>query len=320
MSDRVLAMETFVRVAEGGSLSSAARVMGKSLAAVSRTLSQLEQRLGVRLLHRSTRKVTLTEAGAAFHDSAKRILGEIDEAETSLGDRAAAPRGTVRITAPLLFGRMHVAPVVHEMLAQFPEVGANLTLADRNVNLVEEGVDVAVRIGWLEDSALVARKLAEVPRVVCAARSYLRRRGTPTAPEDLRRHECLRFTGLAPGVEWGFRRAGKEFRVAIGGRLACNVGEPIIDAARGGMGIMMALHYQVADDLAAGTLVRLLPKFEPPPLPVHALYQSPRLMAVRVRVFLDLLTLRIPERLAPPAPRADPAKRARAEARPTRRA
>ncbi len=319
MTDRLRAMETFVRVAEGGSLSSAARSMGKSLAAVSRTISHLEERLGVRLLHRSTRKLTLTEAGEAFHESAARILGEIDEAELSLGERAAAPRGTVRITAPLLFGRMHVAPVVHEMLARFPDVRAELSLTDRNVNLTEEGIDVAVRIGQLDDSALVARKLAEVARIVCAAPSYLQLRGTPTRPDDLREHECLRFTGLAPGREWTFMRRGREVRVAIRGRLACNAGEPVIDAARNGAGILIALHYQVADDIAAGRLVRLLPAFEPPPLPVHALYLSRKLMAVRVRAFLDLLALRIPQQMAPSLASA-PRQRPRAGFSPIRRA
>ncbi len=298
MSDRVVSMQTFVRAVDGGSLSAAARALGKSLAAVSRTVTQLEERLGVRLLHRSTRKLTLTEAGASFYDSAKRILAEIDEAELSLGGRTAVPHGTLTVTAPLLFGRLHVAPVVVEMLEKHRDVTAELMLVDRNVSLVEEGIDVAVRIGKLDDSALVARVLGEVPRVVCASPAYLRSHGTPKTPDELREHECLRFSGLTPGREWTFIRDGKEVRIAVGGRLSCNVGEPVIDAARAGVGVLMALGYQVADDLAAGRLVRVLEAFQTPPLPVNAVYHSPRLMAVRVRVFLDLLTLRIPQRLA----------------------
>lgn len=298
MSDRVVSMQTFVRAVDGGSLSAAARALGKSLAAVSRTVTQLEERLGVRLLHRSTRKLTLTEAGASFYDSAKRILAEIDEAELSLGGRTAAPHGTLTVTAPLLFGRLHVAPVVVEMLEKHRDVTAELMLVDRNVSLVEEGIDVAVRIGKLDDSALVARVLGEVPRVVCASPAYLLRHGTPKIPDELREHECLRFSGLTPGREWTFIRDGKEVRIAVGGRLSCNVGEPVIDAARAGVGVLMALGYQVTDDLAAGRLVRVLEAFQTPPLPVNAVYHSPRLMAVRVRVFLDLLTLRIPQRLA----------------------
>jgi DNA-binding transcriptional LysR family regulator len=297
MSDRLIAMETFVRAADGGSLSAAARAMGKSLAAASRTVTQLEERLGVRLLHRSTRKLSLTEAGAAFYDSAKRILGEIEEAELSLGERASAPRGTLNVTAPLLFGRLHVAPVLLEMLELHRDVGAQLMLTDRNVSIVEEGVDVAVRIGRLDDSALVARKLGEVPRVVCASPAYLQSHGMPNTPEALRGHQCLRFGGLTPGREWTFFRDGKEVRVPVGARLTCNVGEPVIDAARAGAGVVMALGYQVADDLAAGRLVRVLQAFEPPRLPIHAVYHSPRLMAVRVRVFLDLLASRMPSRL-----------------------
>jgi DNA-binding transcriptional LysR family regulator len=299
MSDRVASMQTFVRAVDGGSLSAAARALGKSLAAVSRTVTQLEERLGVRLLHRSTRKLTLTEAGTSYYDSAKRLLAEIEEAELSLGGRIAAPRGTLTVTAPLLFGRLHVAPVITEMLEGNRDVAADLLLVDRNVSLVEEGIDVAVRIGRLDDSALVARLLGVVPRVVCASPAYLRRRGTPSLPDELRQHECLRFSGLTPSREWPFLRDGKEVRVAVGGRFSCNVGEPAIDAARAGFGMVMALGYQVADDLAAGSLVRVLQAFETSPLPVNAVYHSPRLMAARVRVFLDLLTLRIPQRLAP---------------------
>ena len=295
-------MQTFVRAVDGGSLSAAARALGKSLAAVSRTMTHLEERLGVRLLHRSTRKLTLTEAGASYYDSAKRLLAEIEEAELSLGGRIAAPHGTLTVTAPLLFGRLHVAPVIAEMLEKNRDVAADLLLVDRNVSLVEEGIDVAVRIGRLDDSALVARLLGEVPRVVCASPAYLRRHGTPRIPEELREHECLRFSGLTPGREWTFIRDGKEVRTAVGGRFSCNVGEPVIDAARAGAGVMMALGYQVADDLAAGRLVRVLENFETPPLPVNAVYHSPRLMAARVRVFLDLLALRVPERLARAAP------------------
>ena len=291
-------MQTFVRAVDGGSLSAAARALGKSLAAVSRTMTHLEERLGVRLLHRSTRKLTLTEAGASYYDSAKRLLAEIEEAELSLGGRIAAPHGTLTVTAPLLFGRLHVAPVIAEMLEKNRDVAADLLLVDRNVSLVEEGIDVAVRIGRLDDSALVARLLGEVPRVVCASPAYLRRHGTPRFPEELREHECLRFSGLTPGREWTFIRDGKEVRIAVGGRFSCNVGEPAIDAARDGAGVLMALGYQVAEDLAAGRLVRVLEAFETPPLPVNAVYHSPRLMAARVRVFLDLLALRVPERLA----------------------
>jgi DNA-binding transcriptional LysR family regulator len=299
MSDRVVSMQTFVRAVDGGSLSAAARTLGKSLAAVSRTVTQLEERLGVRLLHRSTRKLTLTEAGASYYDSAKRLLAEIEEAELALGGRIAAPRGTLTVTAPLLFGRLHVAPVLTEMLERNRDVAADLLLVDRNVSLVEEGIDVAVRIGRLGDSALVARLLGEVPRVVCASPAYLRRHGTPRLPDELRKHECLRFSGLTPSREWPFLLDGKEVRVAVGGRFSCNVGEPAIDAARAGVGMVMALGYQVAEDLAAGRLVRVLETFETSPLPVNAVYHSPRLMAARVRVFLDLLTLRIPQRLAP---------------------
>jgi DNA-binding transcriptional LysR family regulator len=319
MSDRILAMQAFVRAVDAGSLSAAARQLGRSLAAVSRSVSQLERRVGVRLLHRSTRRLTPTEAGLAFYESTRRILAEIDEAELALGGGTAVPRGTLCLTAPLLFGRLHVAPVVVEWLATHSQVAAQLMLTDRNVNLAEEGIDIAVRIGRLEDSSLVARKLGEVARIVCAAPSYLRRHGTPQSPDELRSHECLRFSGFAQGRNWMFRRDGREIRVPIAGRFVSNVVEPTLDAARDGQGVIMVLEYQAAFDLAAGRLVRILGDFEPPPLPVNALFLSPRLMAPRVRSFLDLLSLRIPDRLAasgaasagPPASGAKAARRRR---------
>jgi len=313
MLDRFNAMQTYVRVVEGGSLSAAAREQGRSLAAVSRTISELEQRLGVRLLHRSTRRLVPTEAGLAYHDAARRILAEVEETESGIGDERTTPRGLLTITAPLLFGRMHVAPVLTDYLAANRGVTAQLTLTDRNVNLVEEGIDVAVRIGRLPDSSLVARTLGEIAQVVCASPAYLKRHGTPVTPEALASHACIRIASLAPGRDWAFRRGGRDLRVAVAGPLACNVVEPAVDAAIAGHGLVRALSYQVAAPLAAGALVRVLAEFEPDPLPLSALYLSPRLLAARVRGFLDALSAAVPPRLAAdeaaPKPGRRPTKR-----------
>jgi len=309
MQDRFAAMQTFVRAVDGGSLSAAAREMGRSLAAVSRTIGELEARLGVRLLHRSTRRLAPTEAGAAYYDAARRILAEVDEAETGIGSERTTPRGLVTVTAPLMFGRLHVAPVLSGYLADNAGVTAHLVLTDRTVNLIEEGIDVAVRIGRLVDSSLVARPLGEIAQVVCAAPDYLRRRGTPATPEALAPHACLRTTSLASGREWTFVRDGREVRVPISGHFACNIVEPAVDAAVAGQGLVRVLSYQVAGPMAAGALVRVLQAFEPPPLPVAALYLSPRLLAARVRGLLDRLGAEIPARLAPQPARKRHARR-----------
>ena len=298
MHDRFTAMQTFVRAVDGGSLSAAARDLGRSLASVSRAISELESRLDVRLLHRSTRRLVPTEAGLAYHDAARRILAEVEEAETGIGAQHRTPRGLLTVTAPLLFGRLHVAPVLFSYLARNDGVTAQLTLTDRNVNLIEEGIDVAVRIGRLADSSLVARPLGEIAQIVCAAPEYLKRRGTPTTLEALKTHACIRVTSLGAAREWSFRRDGRDVRVAVDGPFTCNVVGPAIDASVAGHGLVRVLSYQASAALASGALVRVLRAYEPPPSPVCALYLSPRLLAARVRGFLDALAEVIPARLA----------------------
>ena len=295
-------MQTYVRAVDGGSMSAAARDLGRSLAAVSRTISDLEARLGVRLLHRSTRRLTPTEAGLAYHDAARRILAEVEEAETGIGAERTAPRGLLTITAPLMFGRLHVAPVLIDYLADNAGVTAQLTLTDRNVNLVEEGIDVAVRIGRLVDSSLVARPLGEVAQVVCAAPGYLkktRHAGDAGGFERARLHrgdESWRRARLGLSPRWP-RRSHRDRRAVL-----VNVVEPAIDAAIAGHGLVHVLSYQVAAALASRALIRVLRAYEPPPLPVSALYLSPRLLAARVRGCLDALAAAIPPALADAPP------------------
>lgn len=291
--DRLTPMLVFARIVEGGSLSAGARAMGKSLPAVCRSLAQLEKRLGERLLHRTTRRIALTEAGMEFYERCRRIAAEIEEAEAAVSARKMEPQGVLAVTAPLLFGRMHVAPVVVEYLRRYRKAAVNLLLTDRTVNLVEEGMDAAIRIGELADSTLVARRLGSVPRVVCASPEYLERNGAPAHPRDLARHECIRFTGLSPAPEWAFVEA----KIKIDGRLVTNNGDAAIDAALHGLGLVMVLGYQVEQPLADGRLVRVLADFEPAPAPVHALYSSARLVPAKLKAFLELLSESTPPRL-----------------------
>jgi DNA-binding transcriptional LysR family regulator len=286
-------MLDFARIVEGGSLSAGARAVGKSLPAVCRSLAQLEKRLGERLLHRTTRRIALTEAGTEFYERCRRIVAEIEEAEAAVRAQTIEPQGVLAVTAPLLFGRMHIAPVVVEYLRRYRKASVSLILADRLVNLVEEGMDVAIRIGELADSTLVARRLGAIPRVVCASPEYLKHHGAPAHPRDLARHECVRFTGLSQTREWAFL----EEKIKVDGRFVTNNGDAAIDAALHGLGLVMVLGYQVEQPLADGRLVRVLEDFEPAPAPVHAVYSSARLVPAKLKAFLELLSESIPARL-----------------------
>jgi len=290
-------MLVFARIVEGGSLSAGARALGKSLPAVCRSLAQLEKRLGERLLHRTTRRIALTEAGTEFYERCRRIAAEIEEAEAAVSARKMEPQGMLAVTAPLLFGRMHIAPVVADYLRRYRKAAVSLLLTDRMVNLVEEGMDAAIRIGELADSALVARRLGSVPRVVCASPEYLKRDGVPTRPQDLARHECIRFTDLSPAREWTFVENGRELKTKIDGRFVSNNGDAAIDAALHGLGLVMVLGYQVEQPLADGRLVRVLRDFEPVAAPVHVLYSSARLVPAKLKAFLELLSESVPARL-----------------------
>jgi DNA-binding transcriptional LysR family regulator len=291
--DHLLAIGTFVRIAEIGSLSAAARATGRSLPAVSRSLAQLEDHLGVRLLHRTTRRTHLTEAGQRYLERCKRLLAELDEANASVSDLERSLVGPITMTAPILFGQMHVAPVVTEFLAEHTGASVNLILTDRLENIVEEGIDLAVRIGNLPDSGLVARRLATVRRVVCASAEYLKRRGIPRTPTDLSPHNCLQFSALSPTPYWEFYVSGKARQFRVQGTLSSNHGAAMIDAARRGLGIVVALSYQVQELVARGELRVLLERFEPPSIPVHVLFPSGRLQPVRVRTLADLLVDRL---------------------------
>jgi DNA-binding transcriptional LysR family regulator len=289
----LLALQTFVRIADGGSLSAAARATGRSLPAISRSLVQLESELGVRLLHRTTRRIHLTDAGAQYLERCRRILAEVEDANASVSNLDRSLAGPITLTAPVLFGQLHIAPVVTEFLGLHPEVSVNLMLSDALSNIVEEGIDLAVRIGRLQDSGLVARKLGEVRRVACASPAYLKRRGTPKTPKDLATHSCLQFGALSPTPYWEFHEAGKPRQVRVQGSFSSNQGAPVIAAARAGLGIVFTLSYQVQELVAKGELRVVLQPYEAPPIPVSVILPSGRMQPARVKALADFLQARI---------------------------
>src|SRR5262245_57084906 len=258
--DKLRAMASFARIVDKGSLTAAADDLGVSLPSMVRTLAALERELGARLLNRTTRRLHLTDEGRQYLEQCRAILGQVQEAEAALHSRRGEPRGRLAVTASVLFGRRYVAPLMSEFLQRHAEVKGEMLFVDRVVNLVEEGVDAAIRIGRLADSSLAALKLGEVRRVVCASPGYLRSHGTPRRPEDLREHRCVHFTGLAPQPEWGFGAPAR--KVAIQSSITCNQVDAAMEACAAGLGPGLFLSYIVAPLLRAGKLRYLLEEFE----------------------------------------------------------
>lgn len=281
-------MAAFVAVADLRGFSQAARRLGLSPSAVTRLVAALEERLSIRLLQRTTRSVTLTDAGARYLEHARRILADVEEAEGEAQKQRTLPTGRFVVTAPDLFGRLKVAPLMSTFLARYPAVTGELILSDRMVNLVEEGVDVAVRIGVLADSSLFARKVGETRRVVVASPEYLARRKKPQAPGDVASHDVIQFTGLTPTPEWRFSQDGPRSHVSFTPTFVTNSADAALGHAELGRGLVMLLAYQVAESVRAGRLKVLLSKFEPPPLPIQLVYPTTRLLSAKVRAFVDL--------------------------------
>lgn len=283
--DRLDELDVFIAILDTGSLAGAGRKLRRSPPAVTRALNALEERIGARLVERTTRRLAPTEAGKRLAEQARRLLADYGQA---VREHAAAPlRGRLRVTAPIVFGRRHVAPVVNGYLDRYPGMQVELVLNDRNLDLIEEGLDVAVRIGALADTGMVARRVGEVRRVLVASPAYLSRRGAPRSPAELAGHDVIFTSTRAQALEWRFRHAGRDRAVQLTPRLMVNEVDAVLLAAKAGRGLARALSYQVADDLAAGTLVRLLPEYEPAPLPVQLVVPSARHMAPRLRAFLD---------------------------------
>lgn len=285
--DRFDALSAFVAVCDTQGFATAARRLGLSASAVTRLVAGLEQRLGVRLLNRTTRALSLTDAGARFLEQARQILGDLSLAEQSVTGLATAPRGRLVIAAPTMFGRLHVAPLLSRYLARWPEVQAELRLSDSNANLVEEGIDLAVRIGDLADSSLVARRVGETGRVLVASPDYVARRGAPKRPEDLAAHDTIAFSSLFPPVEWTFHKDGVHLPVRVAPRFATNSSHVAINEAIAGGGLTFVLAYQAAEDIRSGALVMLMADYAPPPRPIHLVFPSSRLLGVNVRAFVD---------------------------------
>jgi DNA-binding transcriptional LysR family regulator len=291
--DRFRALQTFVRIVDGGSLSAAARSLGVSLPAVVRTLATLEEHLGTRLLNRTTRRIGLTDAGSEYYQRGRQLLSELEETELAAASARQKPTGTLSVTAPVMYGRLNVVPLLAEYRRRFPAVAIRLLLLDRNVSLLEEGIDVAIRIGHLADSSLVATRLASVRRVLCASPAYLKARGTPAHPRELSSHDCLAAGALTAGDTWQFREGQRALAVRLRAGFASNSVDAVIAMAESGQGVGIALSYQIAQQVAQRKLKIILEGYEPEPLPVSAVTPHGRLTAAKVREFVSLARTRL---------------------------
>ncbi|SRR6266550_1292776 len=286
MLDDINELRTFVNVLAARSLSAAARDMDLALSVVSKRLASLERRTGTRLIARSTRHLAPTEEGMALYERAQRILAEIDQAEAALTSGHVEPQGLLRVSAPIAFGRLHVGPVCRDLVRVHPALSIDLVLTDRMVDLIQEGIDVVVRIGPPKDSQLVMRKLIDDYRVVVGAPEYLQRRGTPTTPAELEAHECVHYRGV--GAHWRLLNlAGEAVEVRADSRLRSNSGEAALDWALAGFGLVMSSWVDVKGHLHAGRLVHILPEWRSESAPVCALFPTSRQLPTRVRVFID---------------------------------
>ncbi|GAB0115744.1 LysR substrate-binding domain-containing protein [Acidisoma sp. C75] len=295
--DRFEAMRTLIAAVDGGSLSAASRTLAVPLPTVSRRVSDLEAQLGAQLVVRTSRKLLLTEAGTAFVASARRVLEELAEAERAVSGEYRAPRGELVVTAPIMFGTMNVAPIVHEFLAAYPDVTVRLVLSDWVINLVESHVDVAVRIGHLPDSALVVRRVGEIQWVVCASPDYLHRQGEPRTPADLADHECVAFEEFQRHREWPFAATNGVRHFPIKARFSVNTAEGVIGGAVAGLGIARVMSYQAAASVRDGNLIPILSDWAPPPIPVQFIHASHQQQPLKLRAFLDFVLPRLQERL-----------------------
>jgi len=307
-------MIAFVAIADAGGFSAAARRLARSPASITRAVAFLEGRTAVQLLRRTTRVTKLTEAGERYLVACRRILSELAEADQLESVERAVPRGTIAVTAPVAFGRIHVRPLVDAFLEAHREVQARLLLLDRLVNLVDEGVDIAIRIAHMPDSSLLALRVGEVRQTVCASRDYVARRPEPKEPSDLSTHECISFSQVTPSDRWTFAGlGGKPTHVKVRPRMTANSADAAIGSALDGRGVTCVLSYQIENELRDGRLVRLLASFEPEPLPIHVVYPAAGAGSAKVRAFVDLAVPRLKAALAPlPHPRD---RRPRATAR-----
>jgi DNA-binding transcriptional LysR family regulator len=287
--DRIDAMQALVAVADLRGFAPAARKLGLSPSGVTRLIAALEDRVGARLLQRTTRSVTLTDAGARYLERIRRILADVEEAEGAVERERTRPSGRLAVSAPIGFGRLHVSPVMSAYLKRYPEVSGELRLSDRMINLVEDGIDLAVRIGHLSDSSLVARHVGDMRRIVVASNDYLKQRGEPKTPQAIASHETIQFGAMTAPPDWRFVEDGHEVRVACTPRLTTNSADAALDYAEQDGGLTRVMAYQAAAALKRGRLKIVLAKFEQPPLPIHIAYPTSRLLSAKVRSFVDLV-------------------------------
>lgn len=291
--DRFEAMRTLLAAVDGGSLSAASRSLGVPLPTVSRRVSDLEAHLSAQLVVRTSRKLLLTEVGRAYVASCRRVLDEVGEAERLAAGEYRVPRGDMLLTAPIMFGRMHVEPIVLAFLKTYPEINVRLTLTDHVVDMIENHVDLAVRIGPLPDSNLVATRLGSVRWITCASPDYLAQRGTPRTLEDLAVHDCIAFERLNTSDTWTFKKGKEIVVVPFRPRFAVNTADGAINAALAGAGIVRILSYQAASAIAKGRLVVVLPQFQPEPLPVHSVHTGQAILPLKIRAFSDFAIPRL---------------------------
>lgn len=296
--DRLEAMTVFLNAVDGGSLSAAGRCLDMPLATVSRKLSDLEAHLKTRLLNRSTRRLTLTDAGRDYLVACKRILEDVANTERAAAGEFAEPRGDLVITAPIVFGRLHVLPVIADFLAAYPKVDVRLVQGDRIVHLQDDHVDLAVRIGELPDSRLKAMRVGSTRRVVCASPGYIAARGLPLTPHELSEHQCISFDAVSSSEAWRFLVDGVDVSVPLHSRLMVNTAEAAVDAAAAGVGVTRVLSYQIESAQRSGQLQAILRDFEAAPLPIHLIYAGQKRLPLKLRAFLDYAIPRLRDRLA----------------------
>jgi DNA-binding transcriptional LysR family regulator len=296
--DRLEGMSIVLAVAEAGSLSAAARRQKMPLATVSRKVSELEAHLRTKLFNRSSRALVPTDAGLSYIAAAKRILADITEAERAASGEYTTPRGDLSVSTLVALGRLCLQPILAEFLVTFPEVDVQLNLQDRTVNLMEEHIDVALRVGDLADSSLIAVRVGEIYRVACASPAYLKSRGTPKSPDDLSAHDCISYSPMQSPTTWRFKRDQTEYVVPVRSRFVASNLESACDAARAGIGITVAFSYLVAESIKSRQLVPLLQDFQPPPQPVSFVYSPNRFMPAKLRAFLDFAAPRLRAQLA----------------------
>jgi DNA-binding transcriptional LysR family regulator len=295
--DRFESMAVFVAAVEAQGFSAASRRLAMPLATVSRKVSELEDQLRVRLLNRSTRKISLTDSGRQFYEACRRILDDLGEAERAASGEYSAPKGELILTAPIVFGRLHLVPIVAEFLKAYGDVDVQMLLVDRVVDLFDEHIDVALRIGELPDSSMIAVRIGSIGRVVCASPAYLAARGTPAHPNELASHDAVTFSGLSSAKEWPFRIGTSTEMFAVRSRFTVTTAEAALDAAIAGAGITRLLSYQAAAAVLDGRLVIVLRDHEVDPSPVSLVYPSGRLVPLKLRAFLDFAVPRLKTRL-----------------------